>query len=869
MRSLSDLHLVDNEGMLTGFLFTAMAALPAPEIVVTRAPSGNQMRLAGGAAFRTTKSSVKDLRTQRLSDGTVIGFWTEGSAKRYLISKDGRTVSRETEANYEIQLKRGTFDPLIATPAMDPNIESSPTNDVYLIQFVTQPLDTYRQELEAQGVVLYDFLTNHSFIAKIPASARQAVSTMPFVRWVGAYEASYRLDPELRAQLNNGTLGTRRYNIWVHQRGLTMQNLTATAINQLGGTVNELTKEGFLMSATLTPIQLTQVLALNEVSFVDGWGAPEHDMDNVRAYGGGTFTDTLGFTGQGVRAEVMDGGLRLTHQAFQTNPPILHAPSNTNDSHGTATYGINFGNGAANAAGRGMMPNAQGVIGRYTAMSGGNRYTHTQELVSSPLFCVYQSNSWGGSLTTQYTSVSAQMDDILFLNNIAILNSQSNAGSQQSRPEAWAKNIISIGAFNHFNNLNDADDRWQNGASIGPAADGRVKPELAFWYDNILTTTSTNDTAYTSGFGGTSAATPMTAGHFGIMFQMWNLGLFHVPVPAATVFDNRPKSMLAKAIMVNTARQRALPAAFDITRNVQGWGVVNLQDLYNARGGMFLINETVPLNNLETATFKLRSNGSGPLKVTMSYLDPAGTVGAATARKNNLSLKVTGPTGTIWWGNNGMATSNWTVSGGAENNVDTMENVYIQAPAAGTYTVQVIGSDINTDARTETGGINADFALVATGVQNGPLAASAFAVADGGLVSGTLASLGISDNDKVKASRGLTSTKSTFSSVMDINFTSPLPTHGKGTLVLERNSAIASISEKVELFNNTTGVWDNLGTSTVPTTDGVREVAVANMTAYVSGGLIKARLSFTKADPTMPKSATVDVDFARFTLESQ
>lgn len=857
--------------MLTGLLFSAMAALPAPQIVVTRAKSGYEMRLSGGPVFRTAAKPVSDISTQRLYDGAVIGFYKEGGQARYVVSKDGKTVLRDVDADYTLQLRAGSFDPLKGLLAANSDVPNNPANDSFIIQFKTQPLDEYREELEAAGVKLYDYFTNHAFIARVPADALQTVQNLPYVRWVGEYQAAWRLDPELMTELQAGTLGTRVYNIWVHARGSEMQDSLSRQIEALGGKVHSTIPQGFRMTVTLSPVQLVQILGQNEVQFVDAWSAPEPDMDNVRTYGGANFIQTtLGFTGQGVRAEVMDGGLLQTHSAWG-NVPLVHAPTLPVDSHGTATFGINFGNGNGNAAGRGMMPSAQGVMANYNSFNGGNRYTHTSQLLASPYFCVYQSNSWGNALTTSYTSISAEMDDILFQNDITILNSQSNAGSTQSRPQAWAKNIVSIGAFNHFNNLIDSDDRWSSGASIGPAADGRVKPELAFWYDNILCPTSSSTTAYTSSFGGTSAATPMTAGHFGLFFQMWNAGLFNVPVPAATVFDNRPKATLAKAIMINTAGQRPLPVSggSDITRNVQGWGVVNLTSLYNARTNMITVNESVPLNNLETATFKMSvASGQPALKVTMAYTDPAGTVGASVARKNNLSLKVTTPSGAVYWGNSGMSNANWTAVGGTENNVDTVENVFIQNPAAGTYTVQVIGSDINTDARPETAGINADFALVATGVQNGPLAPSAFAVLDSGLQAGNLGSLGISDNDKVKAARGITSTKSTFLSTVDLTFTPPITTYSKGTLVLERSSAISGINEKLQFFNNNTNAWDVNLVAVVPTTDGVREYTLTNLAPYVNGsGQIKARLVYEKADPTMPKTATVDIDFARMSIE--
>ena len=92
------------------------------------------------------------------------------------------------------------------------------------------------------------------------------------------------------------------------------------------------------------------------------------------------------------------------------------------------------------------------------------------------------------------------MDDILFINDFTLLNSQSNAGSRSSRPQAWSKNVVSIGGIRHFNTASATDDRWQSGASIGPAADGRIKPDLAHFYDSVCTTTSTSNTAYTSSF---------------------------------------------------------------------------------------------------------------------------------------------------------------------------------------------------------------------------------------------------------------------------------------------------------------------------------------------------------------------------------
>ena len=94
-----------------------------------------------------------------------------------------------------------------------------------------------------------------------------------------------------------------------------------------------------------------------------------------------------------------------------------------------------------------------------------------------------------------------------------------------------------------------------------------------------------------------------------------------------------------------------------------------------------------------------------------------GSPSAAQTRINDLSLKVTAPDGTIYWGNNGLLTGMWSTPGGRSNIIDTTENVFVQNPAAGAWTIEVIASELVQDARTETASvIDADFALVASGI---------------------------------------------------------------------------------------------------------------------------------------------------------
>jgi hypothetical protein len=532
----------------------------------------NEFALSAGefGTFHRTARRISDARLVNLPETNARVFlWNEdaasgGKSPFYAVSLDGKTIETIRETSYEMMLRYAKFDPLVETPTAPDNLTArtgTTTDGVYIVQFVTQPLDEYRAAVKALGGEIYIYLPNHSYIVKMNGETKQAVENLPFVRWVGDYQPAYKIEEFIHEGLAKRTLEATRYNIMVLQRGGFMQGRLANKIRTFGGKIDLTIPEGFRMEATLTAEQLVAVANESDVLFIDRWSAPEPDMDIVREVGGANFIEnTTGFKGEGVRAEVMDGGLLTTHTDFNsmTTAPILHGAVNV-DSHGTATYGINFGRGTTNPMGRGMLPEAQGIIAGYPALT--NRYTHTARLLQDPYKAVYQSNSWGSALTTSYTTISAEMDDILFINDFTLLNSQSNAGSQSSRPQAWSKNVVSIGGISHLNTASLTDDRWTS-ASVGPAADGRLKPELAHFYDNIFTTTSSSPTAYTATFNGTSSATPITAGHFGIFFQMWHNGVFGNPT-AGSVFDSRPHMTTAKAVMVNTCR----PVGYDASRS--------------------------------------------------------------------------------------------------------------------------------------------------------------------------------------------------------------------------------------------------------------------------------------------------------------
>lgn len=686
-------------------------------------------RLGDGPVFHQSSREPIDRRELVLDNGAVVVMWSEAAGAGpkesfYAISRDGVSVARAERADYSLQLRHGAFDPLVAAPAVDralaPDVAPAGAGEesLYLVQFVTQPLGPYLDALDRLGAERAAYVPSFAYVVRMTAAEKTGVEALPFVRWVGAYHAAYRLDEASTAFANarDGAAAGTRFNILLVDKAAETKASVGGALAALGGVINNADAGARLIEATLTPAQLRAAAALPEVLFIDPWGPNEDDMDIARQISGGTyFSDTLGLNGEGVRGEVMDSGFLRTHSSFNP-PPIVHGPTPDTTSHGTATYGINFATGAS--CSRGVMTQAVGICADYGLV--GNYYTHVGELVNPALEykAVYQSNSWGASPeTTSYTTTSATMDDTVFDFDILIFRSQGNTGGNTSRAQAWAKNVIAVGGIRHRNTLSVSDDAWTNAGSIGPAADGRLKPDLAHFYDSVATTGSSSTTSCNTGFGGTSAATPITAGHSGLWFQLWHSGELG-NTPGATVFESRPHFSLSKAMLIASADQWTFSGtAHDLTRTHQGWGRVSLRNIHDARTKMFWVNESEVLEPLETVEYPLLVVGGEPsLKATLCYADPPGNPSVQSQhRVNDLDLTLIAPDGTTYLGNVGLAAGMWSTAGGTRDSKNTVECIFVQNPQLGEWTLRVTATEVNQDSHVETLALDADFGLAVLG----------------------------------------------------------------------------------------------------------------------------------------------------------
>ncbi len=399
-------------------------------------------------------------------------------------------------------------------------------------------------------------------------------------------------------------------------------------------------------------------------------------------------------------------------------------PSPGSRTHGTSVFGIVFANGKGATPIRGLLPDAeQPIFADFERLT--NRYAHTSRLVDpdGPYRAVFQTNSWGTPGSLAYDTISMELDDIAFENNLLIIHSHGNAGLpplNAANSEGWAKNILSIGAVFHGGTEDPSNDCWCGIGRTGPAPDGRVKPDLAHFGDGIETTGAATDTSQAFGFAGTSASAPLVAGVSGLIAQMWHEGVFPGFGGAETVFESRPSAATARALLINGATQYPFlgpdDGNLDLGRFRQGWGLPTLSRLVGEASRMLIVDESVPLEMGARSLHYIRVDGLTPdLRVTMAYTDPPGNTLSSVARVNDLSLRLQSPSGETYLGNAGLMDSPVSTPGGQADAINPVEQVLLPGAEPGVWVIEVLATEVFEDAAPETAPIDAPFALVASG----------------------------------------------------------------------------------------------------------------------------------------------------------
>ena len=231
-------------------------------------------------------------------------------------------------------------------------------------------------------------------------------------------------------------------------------------------------------------------------------------------------------------------------------------------------------------------------------------------------------------------------------------------------------------------------------SSRGPAADGRVKPDITAPGTVITGSRAGNCASVSSCFetnhawsSGTSHAAPQIAGVAALFTQWWKNGNGGV----------NPSPALTKAAVILTAQEMTgVNVAAVVPNGAEGWGRMNMKYMLSTGVPMKHVNQTTVFSNPGESTVisgKV-ADPAKPVRVTLVWTDPPGV--ADPALVNNLDLEVT-VGANVYKGNN--FTGGVSVTGGAANTNSNVENVFLPAgTAAGTtFSIKVTATALNGD----------------------------------------------------------------------------------------------------------------------------------------------------------------------------
>lgn len=598
------------------------------------------------------------------------------------------------QVDYSIQLKTGFVKP-------QPNIRKGLVDSFSLkalrfqrkafaiLQFETIPTEATKKLLSANGIELLEYIPNNAYTVSITGNPSSSILEIAKARSI------LQPSPEMKmeARLASGAIPssaikvTGTIDVWVSVPKSYSSDEVMLNLKQLNIDVLSFQYQAYrILSLRIASNRLKELASLPFIEFVQAAPGGDQPLNyNSRSASGADVLNASianggkGLNGEGITVGNGDNADVQTHIDFAGR--LINRAAINFASHGYHTTGTLAGAGNVNELYRGYAPKAIIVSQVFNGI-----------ILNAPSYVndygmVITNNSYGDNIDCGYMGTydlySRLLDQMAFdMPHLTNVFAAGNSGGLSCPPflskyhtvlggYQSAKNVITVGAT--------TDTGFISGfSSRGPVKDGRVKPEITAMGQRVGSTSANNGYYYNQG---TSMAAPAVTGGLALLYQRYrqlNGGA-------------NPKNGLMKALLCNGALDKGNTGPdFDY-----GFGWMNLLRSIDMmeNNHYFIANSTNGSTN--THTISVPAN-TAQLKVMLYWNDPAASPLSAKTLVNDLDLEVidaslaTSLPKILDTANSNLPNA---AVGGADH-MNNIEQVVINNPSAGNYSIKIKGTAI-------------------------------------------------------------------------------------------------------------------------------------------------------------------------------
>jgi len=581
--------------------------------------------------------------------------------------------------------------------SIDKQLERVGNIKYYFMSFSAIPTIEKRNQIANLGVTFLEYIPNNTYVVNLDEKCELSSLVNYGVIALSPIEGNHKLDPKIQNNnypkwaVNSGKLSIK---VLLYKDANT--SITQELFKSNGYKIDATNSMSNSITITINSSELIDISNMSSVWYIEPIDPPsEKENKTARTLGRSNSINTKyasgrHYNGEGINIMMQDDGIIGPHIDYTgriDQSSFGGSTNNLSNTHGDHVAGTIMGSGNLDPIAAGMANSAF----LYVYDSNDNNYSNAFPALYLNNDVVITSKSYSNGCNAGYTSLSQELDQQinLYPSLIHVFSAGNNGNSSCSNAyipsttgSDWGnvtgghkqgKNVIAVANLTSISALASSSSR-------GPAADGRIKPDIGAKGTSVNSTVPTNDYGVKTG---TSMSCPGISGIIGQLYQGYkelNGGV-------------NPSSALMKGVLLNSGDDLGNPGP-DFKH---GWGEVNAYQAIKILENNQYLNSTLSQGGNNTHIITVPT-GVVQLNVMVYWHDLEGSVNAASALVNDIDINITNANGltVLPWlldptANATVLNSNATYGNDHLNN---MEQITIDNPVSGNYVLSVDGFTI-------------------------------------------------------------------------------------------------------------------------------------------------------------------------------